>query len=90
MDQKLKHTKQLADKIVDKDYKNSKNKNPFTQAAENARELLSFKMQDGHLENSDNARVGTVKEAIEINEALDKNFQDQKKDDYLKRLLLIG
>ena len=79
-------TEKLANKIVDKDYQKSTSKNPFTQAAENAKDLLSYTMQDGHLENSDNARVGTVKEAIEINEALDKNFQDQKKDDYLKRL----
>ena len=79
-------TEKLANKIVDKDYQKSTSKNPFTQAAENAKDLLSYTMQDGHLENSDNSRVGTVKEAIEINEALDKNFQDQKKDDYLKRL----
>jgi hypothetical protein len=84
MDQKL--TRQLADKIVDKDYKNSKNKNPFTQAAENARDLLSYKLYDGHLENQDGQRIDTFKEAIAHNEVLDKNLQDQKKDDYLKRL----
>ena len=87
MDQKTTHTKQLADKIVDTDYKNSKNKNPFTQVAENAVKELSFTMRDGHIENNEGtSRLKGAKEAIKINEALDKNFQDQKTDDYLKSI----
>ena len=85
-----KSTEKLANKIVDNNYNKSKNKNPFTQAAENARDLLSYTMKDGHLENKDNSRVKTVKEAIEINETLDKNFQDQKRDDYIKKLQRPG
>lgn len=76
--------KKMANKIVDKSYQQNKNKNPFTQAAENAKNMLSFKMQDGHIENQDGRRINTVKEAIEVNEALDKNFQDHKQDDYIK------
>ena len=83
----IKSKEQLANKIVDTSYKNSKNKSPFTQAAENAKELLSYTMRDDHVENNEGTkRLKTVKEAIEINEALDKNFQDHKKDDYLKKL----
>mgnify|MGYP003149509591 CR=1 FL=1 len=78
--------KKMADEIVDKSYHQSKNKNPFTQIAENAKDLLSYKMQDGHLENQDGQRIDTVKEAIANNEALDKNFQDHKEDDYIKKL----
>jgi len=87
MNNNIKSKEQLANKIVDTNYKNSKNKSPFTQAAENAKELLSYTMQDGHVENNEGTkRLKTLKEAIEINEALDKNFQDHKKDDYLKKL----
>jgi len=77
----------LANKIVDKNYQNSKNKNPFTQVAENAVKELSFTMRDGHIENNEGTtRLKTIKEAVEINEGLDKNFQDQKNDDYIKQL----
>ena len=44
-----KYIKGAADKIVDKNYKNTKNKNPFTQVAENAARELSFKMKDGFI-----------------------------------------
>mgnify|MGYP003133400312 FL=1 len=73
-----------ANKIVDKSYQQTKNKNPFTQSAEVAKDLLSFELKDGFIENKDNKRVDTVKEAVEMNEALDKNVLDHKKDDYLK------
>ena len=74
-----------ANKIVDKHYQQNKNKSPFTQVAENAVNELSFKMKDGFIENNaGNHRLDTVAEAIELNEALDKNFQDHKTDDYKK------
>ena len=77
--------KNKADQIVDKHYQKNKNKSPFTQAAENAVKELSFTMRDGHIENNaGNHRLTNVKEAIEINDALDKNFRDHKQDDYLK------
>ena len=42
-------------------------------------------MKDGFIENNaGNHRLDTVAEAIELNEALDKNFQDHKRDDYKK------
>lgn len=81
----------LANKIVDKDYQNTKKKNPFTQSAEKAKELLSFTMRDGYIENSEGtARTTSAKEAIEINEALDENFNSQKRDDYLAKLKHFG
>ena len=76
-------TNTLANKIVNKSYQQTKNKNPFTQSAEIAKDLLSFEMKDGFIENKDNKRIDTVKEAVEMNEALDKNVLDHKKDDYL-------
>ena len=83
-EQQIKHK---ADKIVDKSYKNTKDKNPFTQAAGNAVKELSFKMKDGFIENNQGtARTTSVPEAIDINTALDENFQKQKEDDYLKKL----
>ena len=81
-----KYIKDAADKIVDKSYKNTKNKNPFTQSAEIAKDLLSFELKDGFIENKDNTRVDKVKEAIEMNTALDENFQKQKEDDHIKKL----
>ena len=85
------HTNKLANKIVDKSYKNTKNKNPFTQVAENAAKELSFTLRDGHIENkAGSARLNSAKEAIEINEALDENFNGQKRDDYLKKLKHFG
>ena len=83
--------KQKADKIVDKSYKNTKNKNPFTQAAENAKRELSFRLRDDFIENNaGTARLNSVKEAIDINTALDENVQKQKEDDYLKKLKHFG
>ena len=81
----------LANKTVDKDYQNTKKKNPFTQSAEKAKELLSFTMRDGHIENSEGtARTTSAKEAIEINQALDENFEKHKTDDYLAKLKKFG
>jgi len=81
----------LADNIVDKNYQKNKNKSPFTQVAENAVNELSFKMKDGFIENNaGNTRLDNVGEAIEMNEALDKNFRDHKQDDYLKKLKHFG
>ena len=79
-------TNALANKIVNKSYQQTKNKNPFTQSAEIAKDLLSFELKDGFIENKDNKRVDTVKEAVEFNEALDKNLLDHKTDDYLAKL----
>ena len=84
MNNNIKSTKQYADKIVDTDYKNSKNKNPFTQVAENAVKELSSTMRDGHIENNEGTkRLKTIKEGIEMNEALDKNLLDHQRGDYL-------
>ena len=81
------HTNKLANKIVDKHYQQNKNKSPFTQVAENAAKELSFKLKDGYIENNaGTARVNSVKEAIDINTALDENFQKQKEDDHIKWL----
>ena len=85
MNNNIKSTKQYADKIVDTDYKNSKNKNPFTQVAENAVKELSFTMRDGHIENNEGTkRLKTIKEGIEMNKALDKNLLDHQRGDYQK------
>ena len=82
-----KSANKLADKIVDKNYQKNKNKLPFVQVAENAVNELSFKMKDGFIENNaGNKRLDNVGEAIKINEALDKNFKDQKQDSYLALL----
>jgi len=76
-----------ADKIVDKSYQNTKNKNPFTQIAENAKRELSFRLKDGYIENNaGTARLNSVKEAIDINTALDENVQKQKEADHIKWL----
>ena len=77
----------LADNIVDKNYQKNKSKLPFVQVAENAVKELSFGMKDGFIENNaGNHRLNNVGEAVEMNEALDKNFKDQKKDSYLALL----
>jgi len=82
-----KYIKDAANKIVDRSYKNTKHKNPFTQVAENAVKELSYGLKDGLIENKEgSARTNSAKEAIEFNELLDKNFQDQKRDDYLARV----
>jgi hypothetical protein len=84
---KSEHTNKLANKIVNKSYQNSKNKNPFTQAAENAKDLLShtYNSTTGKFDNSE-GDVLPEKEAVKVNEFWDKNLQDQKKDDYLKNI----
>ena len=84
---KIIQTDKLANKIVDNDYKNSKNKNPFTQAAEKAKELLShtYNSTTGKFDNFDGQTLPAT-EAVKVNEFWDKNFQDQKQDDYLKKL----
>jgi hypothetical protein len=80
-----------ATKIVDNDYKNSKNKNPFTQAAGNLRDQLkySYNSTTGKMDNADGGEASMM-EAVKMNEALDKNFQDQKMDDYVKKLKHFG
>ena len=86
-----KSTNKLADNIVDTNYKNSKNKNPFTQAAEKAKEYLShtYNKTTGKFENFDGASL-PAKEANEVNEFWDKNLQNQKRDDYLNKLKIYG
>ena len=80
-----------AAKIVDNDYKNSKNKNPFTQAAGNLRDQLqySYNPTTGKMDNSDGDTVPMM-EAVKMNEALDKNFEGQKLDDYVAKLKHFG
>ena len=80
-------TEKLANKIVDKNYNNTKNKNHFTQAAENARDLLGYKYNTttGTFRNSD-GQTADKAEAVKSNELFNKNFQDQKKDDHIASL----
>lgn len=74
-----------ADKIAQKHYQNQKNKPPLTQVAENAVKELSFTMKDGFIENNaGDTRLKNVKEAVLINEALDKNLLDHQRSDYQK------
>ena len=81
------NTTKLANKIVDKNYQQNKNKSPFTQVAENAAKELSYGLKDGFIENNAGTqRLDNIKEAIEINTALDENFQKQKEDDHIKWL----
>jgi len=81
----------LANEIVDKSYQNTKNKNPFTQAAENARKELSYSYNSttGTMRNNDGREV-PMKDAVKANEMWDKNFQDQKRDDHLAKLKHFG
>jgi len=78
---------QAAKKIVDNNYKDSKNKPAFTQMAENARDLLGYKYNSttGKFENSDDHQL-PITDAVKANDALEKNFQDHKQDDYFKKL----
>jgi hypothetical protein len=78
-------TNQYANKIVDTNYNNTKNKNPFTEAAGNVVKELgySFNHTTGTFMNNDGQTAKNMDEAVESTKALDKNFQDQKKDDYL-------
>ena len=82
-------TNQYADKIVDRNY--AKNKPPLTHLAENAVKELGFKYNSttGTFRNNDGKTL-PMKEALEITEVLDKNFKDQKTDDYIKKLDHFG
>jgi len=84
-------TDDLANKIVDNSYNNSKKKNPFTLAAEKAKDLLShtYNPTTGKFDNSEGNEL-PAKEAVKVNEFWDKNFQEQKQDDYLKKLKTFG
>ena len=79
--------KHKADQIVDKHYQQNKNKSPFTQAAKNVNDLLGYKFNHttGKTMNSE-GNVLPMKEAVKINDALEKNFRDHKERDYLANL----
>ena len=83
--------KYKSDQIVDKHYQQNKNKSPLTQAAENARDILGFKYNGttGTIMNSDGKSL-PANEAVKINDALEKNFQDHKQDDYIAQLKHFG
>ena len=88
MDDGIKDYKnKLANKIVDKDYQNTNKKNPFTQAAEKAKDLLAYKYNSttGTFRNSDGQTAKDMGQAVKSNELFDKNFQDQKRDDYIAK-----
>tara|TARA_R100001244_G_scaffold29476_3_gene28655 strand:+ start:160 stop:987 length:828 start_codon:yes stop_codon:yes gene_type:complete len=78
-------TNKYADKIVDNNYAKNKHKTPFTHVAENAVKELGFKYNSttGTFRNNDGKTL-PMKEALEATEALDKNFKNQKTDDYVK------
>ena len=73
-----------ADYVIN-NYKDKKFKPAFTQMADNARDLLGYKYNPvtGKFGNNDN-EVSSASEAVKINDALEKNFQDHKQHDYLK------
>ena len=74
-----------ANKIVDNSYEKNKHKTPFTQVAENAVKELGFKYNSTTGTFRNNAgKTLPMKEALEVTETLDKNFKDQKTDDYIK------
>jgi len=81
----------IAKKIVDNDYNKSKNKSPFTHAAGNLRDHLKYTYNPttGKMDNRDGGETSMI-EAVKMNETLDKNFQDQKTDDYIKKLKHFG
>jgi len=83
--------KKFASKIVDNHYQKNKGKTPLTHVAENARDILGFKYNGttGTIMNSD-GRSLPANEAVKVNDILEKNFQDQKTDDYLKKLKHFG
>ena len=86
-----KEKENLANKIVDKNYKDKKVKPVFSQIADNARDLLSYKYNSttGKFANNDD-EISSASEAVKVNDALEKNFQDHKRDDYLNRLKKFG
>ena len=83
--------KKFATKIVDKHYQKNKGKTPLTHVAENARDILGFKYNGttGTTMNSDGKSL-PANEAVKINDALEKNFQDHKQDDYIAQLKHFG
>lgn len=83
--------KKFATKIVDKHYQKNKGKTPLTHVAENARDILGFKYNGttGTIMNSE-GRSLPANEAVKINDALEKNFQDHKQDDYIAQLKHFG
>ena len=83
--------KKFATKIVDKHYQKNKGKTPLTHVAENARDILGFKYNGttGTIMNSDGKSL-PPNEAVKINDALEKNFQDHKQDDYIAQLKHFG
>jgi len=83
--------KKFATKIVDKHYQKNKGKTPLTHVAENARDILGFKYNGttGTIMNSDGKSL-PANEAVKINDALEKNFQDHKQDDYIAQLKHFG
>ena len=84
--------KKFASKIVDNHYQKNKGKTPLTHVAENARDILGFKYNSttGTFRNSDGRTAKDMGEAIKINDALEKNFQDHKEDDYIAQLKHFG
>ncbi len=77
----------LANKIVDTNYNKNKHKTPFTQVAENAVKHLGFTYDAAsRTYTNDDGQTVSENEAREINKGLNKNFQDQKQDDYLALL----
>jgi len=84
---KIIQTEKLANKIIDTNYNKNKHKTPFTQVAENANKLLGYKFNrtTGKTMNSE-GNVLPMKEAVKINDALEKNFRDHKERDYLANL----
>ena len=75
-----------ADTIVEDHYKKTKNTHPFTQSAEIANDLLSYKVKGGRLENKDGNIITDPKAAQEFNDALSKNLKDHKTGDYMAKL----
>jgi len=84
---KIIQTEKLANKIVDTNYNKNKHKTPFTQVAENAVKHLGFTYDAAsRTYTNDDGQTVSENEAREINKGLNKNFQDQKQDDYLALL----
>ena len=83
--------KHKSDQIVDKHYEKVKVKPTFTKMADNARDLLEYKYNSttGKFTNSDGVEVER-NEAVKFNNAINKNFQDHKQDDYIAQLKHFG
>ena len=79
--------KHKANKIVDTNYNKNKHKTPFTQVADNAVKYLGFTYDAAsRTYTNDDGQTVSENEAREINKGLNKNFQEQKQDDYLALL----